>query len=292
MKDNSSFLDLALDDSLGFDPLGAFDDADEEAAEETQGYLGTPHTDEPAPVVDTRTAEERIADLFASMAPRRKTLLGMINFCATPQTTDDLDAEVDRLQADNFSVYTPAALANLLERAGALSRVTADGAPYPEEDPEPELVEVDGVSYYEAGEAPEVCWLSTAEGTAYAEADKPLDRLTDLLNADARYATIYERILKLTSQDDGAAMATINGEVDDDELLKQPRLYAPHFIDKLEKCDAVEWRDKSWRITEIGRAGQRIVADLVAAQAAEAEAEAEAVEAETGSNAAPAIDAE
>lgn len=57
MKDTSSFLDLALDDSMGFDPLGAFDDDVEEDAEEvTEGYLGTPHTDVPAPVVDTRPA--------------------------------------------------------------------------------------------------------------------------------------------------------------------------------------------------------------------------------------------
>ena len=192
----------------------------------------------------------------------------MIAFCSAPQTTDALDAEVDRLQADNFSVYSPASLANLLERAGALARVTADGEPYPEGDPEPVLVEVDGVSYYEAGEAPEVCWLATEDGAAYAEADKPLDRLTDLLSEDAKYATIYERILGLTAQESGASMPIINEAVDNDELLKSPRLYAPHFIDKLEKCDAVEWRDKSWRITEVGRAGQRIVADLVAAQAA------------------------
>ena len=213
MKDTSSFLDLALDDSMGFDPLGAFDDDVEEDAEEvTGGYLGTPHTDVPAPVVDTRPAPERIADLFSAMAPRRRTLLGMITFCAAPQTTDALDAEVDRLQTDNFSVYSPASLANLLERAGALARVTADG----------------------------------------------------------------ERILGLTAQDAGASMPTINEAVDNDELLKSPRLYAPHFIDKLEKCDAVEWRDKSWRITEVGRAGQRIVADLVAAQAApEPEAQAD-----------------
>ncbi len=277
MKDTSSFLDLALDDSMGFDPLGAFDDDVEEDAEEvTEGYLGTPLTDVPAPVVDTRPAPERIADLFSAMAPRRRTLLGMITFCAAPQTTDALDAEVDRLQTDNFSVYSPASLANLLERAGALARVTADGEPYPEGDPEPVLVEVDGVSYYEADEAPEVCWLATEDGAAYAEADKPLDRLTNLLAEDAKYATIYERILGLTAQESGASMPTINEAVDNDELLKSPRLYAPHFIDKLEKCDAVEWRDKSWRITEVGRAGQRIVADLVAAQAApEPEAQAD-----------------
>lgn len=83
--------------------------------------MGTPHTDDPTPVVDTRPASERIADLFSAMAPRRRTLLGMIAFCSAPQTTDALDAEVDRLQADNFSVYSPASLANLLERAGALA---------------------------------------------------------------------------------------------------------------------------------------------------------------------------
>ena len=89
MKDTSSFLDLALDDSMGFDPLGAFDgDVEEDAEEVTEGYLGTPHTDIPAPVVDTRPAPERIADLFSAMAPRRRTLLGMITFCAAPQTTD------------------------------------------------------------------------------------------------------------------------------------------------------------------------------------------------------------
>ena len=131
---------------------------------------------------------------------------------------------MDRLQADDFSVYSPASLANSLERAGALARVTADGEPYPEGDPEPVLVEVDGVSYYEAGEAPEVCWLATADGAAYAEADKPLDRLTDLLSEDAKYATIYERILGLTAQESGASMPTVNEAVDNDELLKSPRL--------------------------------------------------------------------
>ena len=227
MKDTSSFLDLALDDSMGFDPLGAFDDDVEEDAEEvTEGYLGTPHTDVPAPVVDTRPAPERIADLFSAMAPRRRTLLGMITFCAAPQTTDALDAEVDRLQTDNFSVYSPASLANLLERAGALARVTADGEPYPEGDPEPVLVEVDGVSYYEAGEAPEVCWLATEDGAAYAEADKPLDRLTNLLAEDAKYATIYERILGLTAQDAGASMPTINEAVELAKRYEEPETVA------------------------------------------------------------------
>ena len=75
--------------------------------------------------------------------------------------------------------------------------------------------------------------------------------------------------------------------ISDDEIMKVCRyVNADHFIDKLEKCDAVEWRDKSWRITEVGRAGQRIVADLVAAQAApEAQADEGAETGETTANA-------
>ena len=89
----------------------------------------------------------------------------------------------------------------------------------------------------------------------------------------SRMPIVDRSILRLATfemayMDDVPVSVTINEAVDNDELLKSPRLYAPHFIDKLEKCDAVEWRDKSWRITEVGRAGQRIVADLVAAQAA------------------------
>lgn len=269
MTDHSSFLDAALSDSVGFDPLGAFDDAEDAAEETPEVYVGTPHPAEEAPV-DDRPAAERIAELFASMAPRRKTLLGMIAFCATPQPTDALDAEVNRLQAENFSVYSPASLANLLERAGAIARVTADGAPYPEEDPEPTLVEVDGTAYYEAAEPPAVCWLATEDGTAYVEADAPLARLTDLLHEDARYASIYDRLLALCAREEGAAVAEMNSAVDDDELLQNPRLYAPHFIDKLERCDALEWRGKAWRITAVGQDGRRLVADLLAAQAADA----------------------
>ena len=51
--------------------------------------------------MDTRPAAERIADLFQSMAPRRKTLMGMLTFCATPQTADALDAEVNRTESSS-----------------------------------------------------------------------------------------------------------------------------------------------------------------------------------------------
>ena len=174
-----------------------------------------------------RPASERIADLFSAMAPRRRTLLGMI---AVPQTTDALDAEVDRLQADK----PPRSLANA---AGALARVTADGEP-----PRGRSSEVDGVSTTRP-EAPEAAWNTppTSPSTAW----------TDLLSEDAKYATIYElRPYRPGERRLDADHQRGRGQRRAAELLS---LYAPHFIDKLEKCDAVEWRDKSW--PEVGRAG-------------------------------------
>lgn len=269
MKDASSFLDLALDDFVGFDPLDAFnDDSEEVEDEDAVVHVGKPSNDEPNTTIDNRSAEERIADLFSSMVPYRKTLLGMLAFCATPQTTEDLDAEVTSLQANNFSVYSAAALTNLLEHAGALVRVTAEGEPYPEEDPEPTLVEVDGTSYYEISDMPVVHWVTTEEGAAHLAADEPLNRLTSLLNDDARYASIYNTLLAMCAVEVGATITALSEAVDSDPLLENPRLYAPHFIDKLAKCDALEWRDKAWRLTDIGCAAQTLVAEYLSAQAA------------------------
>ena len=47
-------------------------------------------------------------------------------------------------------------------------------------------------------------------------------------------------------------------------------LYAPHFVDKLEKCDALEWR-KAWFTTEIGKQGLEMLADVVDEPTAEYE---------------------
>ena len=68
----------------------------------------------------------------------------------------------------------------------------------------------------------------------------------------------------------GATTPTINGVVDNDPLVQKPRLYAPHFVDKLEKCDALEWR-KAWFTTEIGKQGLEMLADVVDEPTAEYE---------------------
>ena len=267
MSSDSTF-DLSLGtDYDDFDPLeDTEDDEDVEGAEYTSMSAAADATgQQAAPQVqtaDARTPQERIDDLFKSMEPRRKVLLGILASVSDGRKpVSEVNAEVDRLQEDNFSVYSAANLCTLLEKAGAIERVTADGQPADEVETEPKTVVVDGVEYLEAAEPVEIFWQITEAGQEKLASDKPIDRLHDLLAKDEQYAVIYKRILTLCSAEDGASTPSINSAVDDDPLVQKPRLYAPHFVDLLEKCDALEWR-KAWYTTEIGRQGLAALAGV------------------------------
>ncbi|MEG1435235.1 MAG: hypothetical protein RSD45_06735 [Gordonibacter sp.] len=212
-------------------------------------------------VIDNRPAEERIRELFTAMAPRRTVLLGILSFCTEAQPVDAVAARIDTLQENNYSVYSPANLCALLESAGALDRVTPDGERAQPITFKPSVVVVDGIEYLEAHEPLTTCWLATKDGRAYLEADKPLDRLLDLLSSETTYAAIYERVLKLASQENGATTAEFGEAVDNDPLVQKPRYYAMHFVDQLEKCDALAWKS-AWHLTEIGKAGLEALADM------------------------------
>ena len=193
---------------------------------------------------------------------RGALLLGILAACAEPQPASAVNARVDELQENNFSVYSAANLCSLLEKAGAIERVTAEGEPAEDIEVEPQTVVVDGVEYLEAREPVEIYWRITEPGRTALEADKPLERLRALLDEDAAYAPIYQRILRLCTADGGATTPAINNAVDHDPLVQKPRFYAPHFVDRLEKCDALAWK-KAWCITDIGRAGLDMLADVI-----------------------------
>lgn len=270
MTDSRNFSLEDFDDD--FDPL---EDVEEDA-EESDGAselppASTTPTEQPAIHADERSAEERTADLLKAMAPRRKVLLGILAFCEEPQLVNDVNAKVDELQAHNFSVYTAADLTALLERAGALEHVTDEGGSLEDvEEQEPEVVEVDGVEYLEVKESAPTRWVTTAAGMAAVEADRPLDRLNELFAEDEHYLPIYKRVLTLCAVEGGATIKALGEAVDKDPLVQKPRLYVAHFVDKLEKCDAVEWVD-SWQTTEVGKTGLEILKDVEDAPAGEEE---------------------
>ena len=106
---------------------------------------------------------------------------------------------------------------------------------------------------------------------AAVEADRPLDRLNDLFAQDEQYLPIYKRVLTLCAAEGGTTIKALGDAVDSDPLVQKPRLYVAHFVDKLEKCDAVEWVD-SWVTTEVGQTGLEILKDVEDAPAADKEA--------------------
>lgn len=268
MTHESTEYNLSLElEYAEFDPL---EDLEPEAGTEEDQTSAFPTAvaaaeNTPAPIaptaIDTRTAEERTADLLQAMAPRRTVLLNVLSFCQEPQPVAQVNQLVDKLQENNASVYTAANLCSLLEKSGALDRITADGSPADSIESEPRVVVVDGVEYLEAGQPIETFWRTTDAGAAAVEADKPLERLRELLDSDAAYRPIYKRVLSLCAAENGATTKSLGEAVDNDPLVQKPRFYVAHFIDRLEKCDALAWH-ASWVTTDIGRTGLEMLAGI------------------------------
>ena len=95
---------------------------------------------------DDRPAQVRIAELFERMQAHRPILQAVMQRCLErPCAFVELRQMIEGLSEHHRSVYAPEGFCDLLERSGALRKVTAEGEPFPEEDPEPRVVVEDGV---------------------------------------------------------------------------------------------------------------------------------------------------
>ncbi len=250
-----------------FDPLQ--DDAedteeDDDFGESLPASANTAAQTEESPAVEQapeKPAEERTAELLKSMNSQRKTLMGILSFCLERQTVADVNEKIEELKKYNYSVYSAANLCSLLERAGAIERITAEGQDAEDIETEPRIVVVDGVEYLEAADAPETYWETTDAGKAALDADKPLERLHELLDTDGAYGVIYKRVLTMCAQEGGATTKSLGDAIDKDPMVQKPRYYATRFVDRLEKCDALEWRG-AWYTTEIGNTALELLADV------------------------------
>ena len=203
--------------------------------------------------VDDRPAAERIDALLGQMAPHRAVLMAVLGRCRTPQPTDDLYAAITALQENHRSIYRPENLCVLLERAGALTLVDAEGRPCADDPAEPQVVVVDGMEYLEAPEPEPAFWLTTPEGAAVVDANDPVARLRDLLSQDERYLPVYHLILALCAREGGIGARDAGHAVDGHPLLQEPRFYATRFMDHLERAEAIAW-EGTWQATDTGRA--------------------------------------
>ena len=207
-----------------------------------------------------RPADERTRELFAYMRPHRLSLLGILRAAAEPASLSQIGETVKSQGQRKFSVYTNANLCTMLETAGALERVTADGAPYADFEPQPDIVVVDGEEYYQPTEPPEMCWVATEAGQAMVDENKPLERMAVMFERDSGLLPIYKQVLNLAR--DGASMALFSEKIDSNPAIAEPRrFFVQHFVEALERCEAVAWVDSQWTITDTG---EQILAEMLA----------------------------
>lgn len=210
----------------------------------------------PAPISnDTQSASIRIAELFEEMAPCTKILLGIMRFLKSPKNVSELREKVDELKEFNYSVYTAADFSRLLEAAGALQKVDAEGNPLDTTSVrEPEIVLIEGAEFYKPAPKNQVYWLVTEEGTEYLENDKPMDRMQQLFDAESESLPVFAEVLRLCDCENGCSIDQLSKKIKENPVAKMSRRDASYYVERLEKCSGLEWKG-SWKTTEFGKAG-------------------------------------
>lgn len=214
-----------------------------------------PAVDQATPEYAARPAEERIRELFNNMNPHRRVLYGVLRALREPVGNDQVGSVIDALRAHKFSVYSTSNICTMLETAGAVRRVLEDGTPYEDFKPEPKIVVEDGVEYWQAVPAPMPYWQITEAGQAQLDSYHPIEKLEATFAEESEYLTLYKRVLTLCTADEGVSMKQMSAAVDSDPLVAtEPRNYfVQHFVEALERGEAVAWNGKAWKITEVGR---------------------------------------
>lgn len=264
-----------LFDDVDYDPLLDLE-PDEDDLDDGGGQLA-PSGDAQAKMLyeqkaDDRTPEERIVDLFESLEPRRRVLLGILEYLDEPKRSDALQEKVVELQEYDHSVYSGYDYSLLLEEAGAIRKVSEDGSEFDEEEEQlPDIVEVDGERFYKPTDGKQVFWVVTDEGRAYREADDPFGRLTALLSKDEYYHEIYRDVLTACESEAGQTIDGLTAIVDANPRSKNPRRHSSYFAKHLEDCGALRWAG-SWKTTEVGTKGLELLLEQMAEAAEKAAA--------------------
>ena len=192
-------------------------------------------------------AVEAVLSLFDHNPARRPVLVSILGWCDGGCLNSELTEKVDALQADNRSVYGTTTLCRMLERAGALTLEMPEAAE-PHEDME------EGVAFLEIKERVDPVWRTTEEGSALYERLTQGSAFRDVvLDRDSRYVEVYRAVMCAVDERP-CTKPEIEDLVDTFDEVKSPRRFGGHFIDMLERTDALEWSEHAWRLTDLGRA--------------------------------------
>lgn len=262
-KDAAASFDSDLDDAFSFDdeeynPLEVDDldidqeDMDDDNPLDTVDYptmRNMPGERSTKPVyVPERMggAQNAMLELIDHNPARRPVLLAILKKCENGALNSDVTAMVDELQENNRSVYSSTTLCRMLERAGGLTL----------EMPEPVEAQEDieeGVQYMEIREKIDPTWTSTEDGMAVYEQLAHGAAFNDIvLDRDSQYLGIYCDVMDMIYEKPRTKVE-IEDYVNPLPEVQHPRRFGGHFIDMLERTDAIEWKDHAWTMTELGK---------------------------------------
>ena len=254
MTTDATLDDLAIfGDDCAYDPLEVVEEKDADEIAETFGYRGSPEEAEQSAehAKSQLGVRERIERLFEDMPPYRRWLISIMAACREPQTAQGLEGVVEGLKSRRRSVYGTANFCAMLEEAGALERLTLDGRPYEEVQPQLVEVEEDGRRFLRPVPAPEAMWRTTPEALEVLDADDPLDDLLRIVDEESAYSGVFQEILQMCDGD-GSSINQIKEQVNANPVLEYPKKTAQFFMDYLDRNGAIVW-DGAWKMTEVGR---------------------------------------
>lgn len=247
-------------------------------------YFAQEREEEPA------SAAERLAKLVETMPGQTKTLTRILDFCRERRLTDDVLAAVSEWQRLNFSVYEPAVLCSLLEKAGGLEHVNEDGTPYMQDEGVAEDAPCPARPAADASGSPDACadgvapdaeaapdtyddtaaedddfdtacaepsarrpsyWAATPAGLELVAEHDPRAHVAQMLADEAFYLPVYRELLEKLA-DGPLTKKEIDVIVRANPITESPRRLGGYFVDRLERIEAIEWTG-AWAITDIGR---------------------------------------
>ncbi len=192
------------------------------------------------------SAVDAVLSMLDHNPARRPVLVSILGWCEGGCLNSDLTEKVDALQQDNRSVYGTTTLCRMLERAGALE------LEMPETSDEREDVE-EGVEYLEIKERVDPTWRTTEAGSAvHAQMTSGASFRDIVLDRDSRYLEVYRAVMRAVDERPRTKVE-IEELVDAFDVVKSPRRFGAHFIDMLERTDALEWKNHAWQLTDLGR---------------------------------------
>lgn len=255
--------DLLFTEADGYDPLFEEEEKDADEIAETFGYIGDPAELAPRTELEEvplAPASERIEALFENMLPYKRSFLEFLDFCKEPRGEVDVQVFIDGLRAKRKSVYTGEMICEMLERAGALEKLTETGLPYQDVEPQLEEVEEDGVVKLRPVPAPPAQWRTTFAGLEALEKDDPTGVLREIIAEHERFTSVFREILELCAQEGGVSINDLKAQVNQNPVLEYPRKSAQYFMDYLDRNGAIAWSGSAWVITSVG---EQILSDLL-----------------------------